>query len=176
VSAQTLQRLAAVVRAEGGLLADALRLGAPQADGALGALTAAGPRAAGRSDELALVVEAVHEGYLLHYGTSRLFEASDRDLALLTGDRLYALGLERLAAAGDVDAVTELADVISLCARAHAEGAPQLAGAVWEAGATAVGWGTSAALVRAKTAARRGEEGAGAGLRAAARQLSGDAA
>ncbi len=48
----------------------------------------------------------------------------DPDLALLAGDRLYALGLERLAALGDLDAVAELADVIALCAQAHAEGDP----------------------------------------------------
>jgi hypothetical protein len=179
----TLARLAAVVRDEGGLLAGALRAGGlprqgeavgPDPDG-LGALAAAGPRAEGRRDELALVVEAVHEGYLLHYGEPRLFASGDRDLDLLAGDRLYALGLARLAALGDLHAVTELADVISLSARAHAEREPALAAAVWEAGATAVGWGASPALERAKNAARRGDEGAGAGLRAAARQLRGAA-
>ena len=176
MSAATLQRLAAVVREEGGLLAGALRAGdAAPGPRDLGALAAAGPRAEGRRDELALVVEAVHEGYLLHYGEPRLFEGADRDLALLAGDRLYALGLARLAALGDLDAVTELADVISLGARAHAEGEPALAAAAWEAGAIAVGWGTSPALEGAKQAARRGDEGAGAGLRAAARQLSGGA-
>ena len=59
----------------------------------------------------------------------------DPDLALLAGDRLYALGLERLAALGDLDAVAELADVIALCAQAHAEGDPARAEAIWEAGA-----------------------------------------
>ena len=65
----------------------------------------------------------------------------DPDLALLAGDRLYALGLERLAALGDLDAVTELADVISLCAQAHAEGDPARAQAIWAAGADAVARG-----------------------------------
>jgi hypothetical protein len=178
-----LARLAAVVRGEGGLLAGALRADGlprhgggmgPDPDG-LGALAAAGPRAEGRRDELALVVEAVHEGYLLHYGEPRLFSSGDRDLDLLAGDRLYALGLARLAAVGDLESVTELADVISLSARAHAEREPALAAAAWEAGATAVGWGASPALERAKSAAGRGDEGACAGLRAAARQLRGGA-
>jgi len=44
---------------------------------------------------------------------------------LLAGDHLYALGLARLAALGDLDAVAELADVISLSAQAHASGGPQ---------------------------------------------------
>jgi fructose-1,6-bisphosphatase I len=38
----------------------------------------------------------------------------DEDLRLLAGDALYALGLARLAEAGDLDAVAELADVIAL--------------------------------------------------------------
>ena len=51
---------------------------------------------------------------------------------MLAGDRLYALGLERLAAIGDLEAVAELADVIALCAQAHAEGDPARAEAVWD--------------------------------------------
>ena len=42
------------------------------------------------------MVEAVREGYLLHYGEPRLLVGADADLALLAGDYLYALGLERL--------------------------------------------------------------------------------
>jgi hypothetical protein len=175
MSAPVLERLAAVVREDGGLLADALLPHAPAApDGRLGAVAAAGPRGRGHADDLALVVEAVHEGYLLHYGTSRLFDTRDADLALLAGDRLYAFGLARLAALGDLEAVAELADVISLCAQAHAEQDPPLAAAVWEAGAAAVGWGASAQLAGAKAAARRGDHGAEEALRAAARQLAGE--
>ena len=44
----------------------------------------------------------------------------DPDLALLLGDQLYALGLSRLAELGDLEAVAELADVISLLAQARA--------------------------------------------------------
>ena len=51
------------------------------------------------------MVEAVREGYLLHYGEPRLLAGHDDDLALLAGDYLYALGIERLAALGDADAV-----------------------------------------------------------------------
>jgi hypothetical protein len=177
MSAPVLERLAAVVREDGGLLAGAL-LPEPAgpADGALGSVAAAGPRARGRGEDLALVVEAVHEGYLLHYGTSRLFDTRDADLALLAGDRLYAFGLARLAALGDLEAVAELADVISLCAQAHAQDDPALAAAVWEAGAAAVGWGAGAELAGAKAAARRGQADAQERLRAAARQLRGDLA
>jgi hypothetical protein len=68
------------------------------------------------------VVEAVYEGQLLHHGRPRLYAAMDDDLRLLAGDALYALGLARLAQAGDLDAVAELADLISRSAQAHVEG------------------------------------------------------
>ena len=75
-----------------------------------------------RPAEYALVVEAVREGYLLHYGEPRLLAGHDSDLGLLAGDYLYALGIERLAALGDTEAVLVLADLISACAHHHAEG------------------------------------------------------
>jgi hypothetical protein len=175
----TLRRLADTLRAQGGLLAAALDGGTPAVppgDPQVGALAAAGPRAAGRRDDVAFVVEAVREGFLLHYGEGRLLRDDDADLLLLAGDHLYALGLARLAALGDLDAVAELADVISLCAQAHADGRPELAHAAWEAGAAAVGWGAGAGLRAAKAAARAGDPGAPEALRAAARLLVADVA
>lgn len=79
-----------------------------------------GERAGG--GERALVIEAVREGYLLHYEQPRLLAGHDSDLALLAGDYLYALGLDRLAALGDTPAVALLADLIGTCARLQAEG------------------------------------------------------
>lgn len=76
-------------------------------------------------------VEAVYEGYLLHYGEPRAFGDVDADLRLLAGDALYALGLGRVAQAGDLEAVAELADLIAGVARAHAEQAPERADALW---------------------------------------------
>lgn len=84
------------------------------------------------------VLEAVYEGYLMHYATPRAFRGMDLDLRLLAGDALYALGLARLAERGDVAAVAELADLISLTARAHAEGRPELADSLWLATARAL--------------------------------------
>ena len=86
----------------------------------------------------AFVAEAVYEAYLMHYGTPRAFAGMDPDLRLLAGDALYALGLARLAEAGDVEAVAELADLISLCARAHAEGRPEVAEQLWAASVRAL--------------------------------------
>src|SRR4249920_353018 len=100
-------------------------------DPALGALAASGPRAAEAPDEYTVLVEAIREGYLLHYEEPRLIDGADGDLRLLAGDYLYALGLEKLAARGDLDAVRELADLISLPAQSQAEnGAPGAAAGV----------------------------------------------
>lgn len=68
------------------------------------------------------VLEAVREGYLLHYREPRAFDDMDDDLRLLGGDAMYALGLARLADEGDLEAVAELADLISASAQAEAEG------------------------------------------------------
>ena len=70
----------------------------------------------------ALGLETVYEGYLIHYGRPRLFAPLDSDTALLLGDYLYAHGLVRIAASGEVEAVRELAELISLCAHLRAEG------------------------------------------------------
>ena len=80
----------------------------------------------------AFAVEAIREGWLLHSeGRGAVLAPDDPDVALLGGDRLYALGLERLAADGDLPAIRALADLISECARSHAERAPELAQTAW---------------------------------------------
>ena len=84
------------------------------------------------------VLEAVYEGYLMHYGEPRAFAGMDEDLRLLAGDALYALGLSRLAEAGDLEAVAALSDLISRSAQAHAEGRPEEAEALWESSAQAL--------------------------------------
>lgn len=83
----------------------------------------------------AFVIEAVYEGYLMHHGEPRAFGGMDSDLRLLAGDALYALGLSRLACRGDLAAVAELADLITLAARAQAESREELREALWEASA-----------------------------------------
>jgi hypothetical protein len=79
------------------------------------------------------VLEAVHEGYLLHYGEPNGFRGMDEDLALLAGDSLYALGLQRLAEEGNLVAVAKLANLITNCAKAHAESDPAAAADLWRA-------------------------------------------
>ena len=89
--------------------------------------------------ERLFVLEAVYEGYLLHYGEPRLFAGMDPDLRLLAGDALYALGLARLAESGDLPAVAELSDLISRSAQAQAEGRGGEADALWDASAGVLG-------------------------------------
>ena len=112
-----LERLAEALRSEGGLLASTVT-----PDGA--GPQPHGDAVAGRGEGYPLLVEAIREGYLQHYGSGRVVRPDDPDLALLAGDRLYALGLERLAAIGDLEAVAELADVIALSRAGARRGRP----------------------------------------------------
>lgn len=88
----------------------------------------------------ALGVETIYEGYLVHYGRPRLFAPADADTSLLLGDYLYAHGLVRVAAVGDVAAVEDLAELVSLCARLQADGLSG-DGAAWAATAALLGSG-----------------------------------
>jgi hypothetical protein len=158
--------------AEGGTVA--AHLGAPPTDRQAldrpgpAQIAAAGPRTRGHEREYELLLEMILEGYRLHYDEPVAVCPEDPDLALLLGDQLYALGLARLAELGDLEAVAELADVISLSAQAHSASDAELARAVWDAGAVAVGWGASEAHRGAKTRARVNDPDASTALRAAA--------
>jgi hypothetical protein len=119
---------------------------------------------------LALGVETIYEGYLVHYGRSRLFDPDDEDTALLLGDYLYAQGLVHVAETGDVAAVADLAELISLCGQARAEDRAG-DGAAWAATAARLGLG---GLQAARDALR--VDGDPGGLDTAAREAAGDEA
>jgi hypothetical protein len=188
LSAGGIVRLRELLRDGGGLMSDLVSDG-PLADaypetpngghvhqaGANGAspaaTAAAGPRAEGRRAEYELLMEAIYEGYLLHYGRPRLIEAPEADLELLAGDRLYAIGLARLVELGDTLAVAELADTITLSALAHGSGDRELAEATWQAGAAAVGWGASSEHRRAKEMVLAGDPQALEAMRTCARRV-----
>jgi hypothetical protein len=91
-------------------------------------------------ERYALGIETIYEGYLLHYGTPRLFAPEDEDTALLLGDYLYAHGLVRIEESGTVEAVNDLAELIALCAYLRAESIAG-EGAVWAATASSLGGG-----------------------------------
>jgi hypothetical protein len=175
-----LHRLRALLSEQGGLMATLVEPAgldprSPEGEAAASpaAIAAEGPRAAGRREEYELLVEAIYEGYLLHYGSPRVVRASEADLRLLAGDQLYAIGLARLVALGDTAAVAELADTITLSALAHGGGEHELADAVWAAGARAVGWGTSDSHRQAKDLAFAGSPDAAAALRTSAGAAAG---
>ena len=118
----------------------------------------------------ALGVETIYEGYLLHYGRARIFAPPDGDVALLLGDALLAHGLVRIAGTGSIAAVGDLAELLSLCAQARADGLD----------GDGPAWAATAALL-----ARGGLDGARAALRdqrdpapleRLAREAAGDAA
>ena len=169
---ETVERLRMLLAREGEAIAPALA--APGAEDVIAPLVRA--CAAGRAEraELALVLESILEGYLLHYGRSRLVDTADEDLRLLAGDHLYALGLSHLARLGDLEAVRALADLITLCARAHADaggngGPPGGPAALWLLSALAVGGGSWPQYQRSIEAAHQGRAGA-AELLSVARQ------
>jgi geranylgeranyl pyrophosphate synthase len=91
------------------------------------------------TSDWSLVMEAVREGYLLHYGESRILADYDQDLALLAGDYLYALGLDRLAAQGNTEAVAVLSELIARCAQFHAEGRGDELDPLWDEAARRIG-------------------------------------
>jgi hypothetical protein len=166
---QALTMLAEQLRAEDSVISPHVRITGEVP--ALGLLAAASPRTRDARGDYALLVEAIREGYLLHYGTPRVVVGADADLALLAGDYLYALGLKRLSVLGDLDAVRELSDLISLVAQLHAgdgDGDGPTVGALWLAAVIAVAAGSSDGHERAKAAARAEDPNAAAALLAAA--------
>lgn len=147
----------------------------PVAPPSLGLLAAAGPRGCEQPSGYAVVIEAVLEGYLLHYGEPRVVIGADNSLALLAGDYLYALGLERLATIGDQAAIRQLSDLISLSAQIHADGAaerPQALAWLWIAATIAITAGTSDAFEAAKQGLRAGLDGSVAALQGAAAEIA----
>lgn len=156
--ADSLRALTQALRAEDSVISPHVA-DPDRAEPVLGELAAAGDRAARAPEEYALVLESVREGYLLHYARGRIVAGADPDLALLAGDYLYALGLERLASLGDLEAVRELSDLISLAAQIHddsrtPERAARESAALWLGAAVAIGAGSSVAHEQAKAALR----------------------
>src|SRR6202049_1562111 len=108
MSAEVLERLRVLLRDEGGLMATLVdpavridRSAELEIATSPAAVAARGPRTKGRHEEYELLVEAIYEGYLLHYGSPRVVRAPEADLGLLAGDQLYAMGLARLVELGD---------------------------------------------------------------------------
>src|SRR5205823_3396872 len=106
-------QLTAALKAEGGMLAELVAEPQEPAGPGPAQKAASGPRTAADPAEYELLLEMIIEGSRLHYGSARVVQTRDPDLALLLGDQLYALGLARLAALEDIDAVRILAETIA---------------------------------------------------------------
>ena len=125
--------IAAGAAAESPLWADALRPEDAREAVPVFSLLVADPR-------FARGLETIYEGYLLHYGRSRLFDPPDEDVALLLGDALLAQGLVLVAETGSVAAIADLAELLALCTQAKADDADG-DGAAWAATAALLGNG-----------------------------------
>jgi len=87
---------------------------------------------AGVSSTIRLGIEYIFEGYLLHYGQSRLLGPDDGHFNLLAGDYMYARGLEAIARLEDLACVEALAELVRLCSYIHCEKLdPALAAKAW---------------------------------------------
>jgi hypothetical protein len=166
--ATALDRLADRVREEGSPLAvkeTADPGGRAFGDPIFGELAAAGPRTSARAAEYAFVVEAVREGYLCHYGRSRILGEPDADLALLAGDLFYAIGIRGLAELDDLESTGILSDLIRVAAELQAAGRPALTETLWLGQIVALSCGKDGAHQRAVAALEAGREGAEGALR-----------
>ena len=121
-------------------------------------------------ERFALGLETIYEGYAVHYGRPRQYEAQDGNAALVLGDYLYAQGLARIAALGEVEAVADLAELISLCAQGRADGRDG-DGQAWAATAALLG---RSALDAAREELR--DRGDSYALERVAREAAGDEA
>ena len=159
---ETVERLRMLLAREGEAIAPVLA--APGAQDVIAPLVRA--CAAGRAQraELALVLESILEGYLLHYGRSRLVDTADEDLRLLAGDHLYALGSpprppgrpRGRAGAGRPDHAL----CPCPCDAGGNGGSPGDPAALWLLSALAVGAGSWPEYRRSLEAAHKGSAGA----------------
>jgi hypothetical protein len=152
-----LRFLAARVAAEGPPLAVVSQK--PDAGPVLGMLAAAGSRTSANPGRYAFVLEAVREGYLCHYETSRVLEDPDPDLALLAGDLFYAIGIRALAELEDVESVRLLSELIRVSAELRSQGRCEDSGAVWLATVMALACGPDDEYDQLIAALARGEDG-----------------
>ena len=63
--------------------------------------------------QLAIGIEAIREGWLLHRGASRIAPGASSDLALLLGDWCYACGLSDVTEHGVLEHVGALAELVA---------------------------------------------------------------
>jgi len=134
VAAKTIREIRGQVAADSVLLAERLRTEeslSPEAGFSDLFMEAGGSETAG-VDAYRLGLEYIFEGYLLHYGNSRLLEPDDPNFNLLAGDYMFARGLRAIATLEDLVGVEALAGLVRLCSFIHCEELdPALAMSAW---------------------------------------------
>lgn len=133
---KTLSAMRALIVTDDPLLAGRLRAEplAPASPGFAELFSAACASQVTGAEAYHLAIEFICEGYLLHYGASRLLEPGTAELDLLAGDYMYARGLSSIARLGDLDCIRMLADLVSICSFTHCERLdPGAALAAWSA-------------------------------------------
>jgi hypothetical protein len=84
------------------------------------------------SDFYRFGLEYIFEGYLLHYGQSRLLQPDNTNFCLLAGDEMFARGLTAIAVLEDLACVEALAELVRLSSFVHCERLePSLAMSAW---------------------------------------------
>jgi hypothetical protein len=163
-SASTNELLADRVREEGSPLSVKTDPDRGASQSIFGELVAAGPRTGDRASEYSFVVEAVREGYLCHYDSSRVLDEPDDDLSLLAGDLFYAIGIRGLAELDDLESTGILSDLIRVAAELQAAGRSDLAEGLWLGQIVALACGKDEVQADAVRALEAGREGAGEAL------------
>jgi hypothetical protein len=162
--AATIERLAERVREQGPPLSVKTGSDRNGEKAIFGDLVAAGPRTRNRADEYAFVVEAVREGYLCHYGSSRVLDEPDDDLSLLAGDLFYAIGIRGLAELDDLESTGILSDLIRVAAELQAAGHADLAEDLWLGQIVALACGKDEVQADVLRTLEAGREGAAEAL------------
>jgi hypothetical protein len=122
-AARTLQSIREYIAGDSPVLAEGIAAdtGAGAAPGFSDLFVSAINRELPDAGDYCFALEYIYEGYLLHYGASRLFNQGSEDFSLLAGDYMYARGLNHVTAQGDLTSIELLSGLINFCSVVHCE-------------------------------------------------------
>jgi len=92
----------------------------------------------GLAPEHAAGLELILEGFLLHHGRARHLDLPDAGRRVLAGDYCYAHGLVWVAAAGDLQVIELLADLVAMSASLVSTGHRDGLAPLWRATIAAI--------------------------------------
>ena len=115
-------------------------------------LVAAPLAAPGLGPVHAVGLDLILEGFLLHHGRARHLDLPDAGRRVLAGDYCYAHGLVWIAAAGDLQIIELLADLVAMSASLVSTGARDGLAPLWRATIAAIAKGDPAFTSRLRQA------------------------